>query len=474
MALRQIGYSLEQAIADLIDNSINAKAKNVLIRFLWKDDSIRSVIIADDGNGMSARQIDDAMRFGSKRVEDVASLGKYGMGMKLASFSHACMLTVVSKQAGRVSGRRWTLKGIEKGWACEILSQSPVKSFLDKSWGRLNLSSSGTLIILDDIDKLPTNAKGLKHTLRSIQSRLQLHLGLHFHRFLSSGFIRIVIDQQQIGGESQPFFVEVKPLDPFAYEVSGSRKYPRIFSADIRGVGRLKLEAHIWPPNSDAAEYKLGNRASARQGFYFYRNNRLIQAGGWNGIVQSDAEPHSSLARVAIDLPPEFDADFGLNVQKSSVVVPLDFERAVSESKDSDGIGFESYRATAQQIYRKTDERAIRDAACIPGKGVPRRIREIFAGDVSSGHSTDIAIAWGRLPLDKIFEIDPSNSRIVINKCHRAILSENAFNSSGDPLILKALLFLLLRDDIKTERVSGNRIRRWDLINQVLISCIEK
>jgi hypothetical protein len=59
----------------------------------------------------------------------------------------------------------------------------------------------------------------------------------------------------------------------------------------LAGVGEIPLDGHIWPPNSDQPEYQLGNRAAARQGFYFYRNNRLIQAGGWNGLLQNEAEP---------------------------------------------------------------------------------------------------------------------------------------------------------------------------------------
>ena len=476
LALRQIGYSLEQALADLIDNSINAHARNVLIRFIWEDESITSVIIADDGEGMTRCELDDAMRFGSRRVEDITSLGKYGMGLKLASLSHARALTTITRKTRRASGRRWTIEGIENGWSCETLDTGSAKHHLKAPWGKLDLSGNGTLVIWDDIDKLPTNARGLRVTLRAIQRRLQLHLGLYFHRFLEDGKVRLFLDQQEAGSSQQPFSVEIKPLDPFGYSCSGSTDFPKTYTADIRGVGRLEMNAHIWPPNSDAAEYKLGNRAAARQGFYFYRNDRLIQAGGWNGLVQSDTEPHSSLARVAIDLPADYDALFGLNVQKSAVVAPPDFERAVIESTDSKGTDFESYRAAAQNVYRKIDGRAIRNRPYIPGSGVPRALRKrlLAAVDANDKDVNEVAFVWDRLTEDQLFDIDTKRSRIILNRKYRAKLAGKDSRSSNDVPVLKTLLFFLLQNEFKSKTITKNSKDRWSLINEILTSCLEE
>ena len=108
-ALRQIGYSLEQAIADLVDNSINADATTVLIRFLHDGTEIKAVAVADDGYGMDEEGIQDAMRFGSREAADVGTLWKFGMGLKLASLSHAQTLNVYSSTGKVRGGRRWTL-----------------------------------------------------------------------------------------------------------------------------------------------------------------------------------------------------------------------------------------------------------------------------------------------------------------------------------------------------------------------------
>src|SRR5207244_13031157 len=134
-------------------------------------------------------------------------------------------------------------------------------------------------IIWDEIDKLPTGVRGLKSLLRSLQSRLELHLGMCFHRFLNDGTFNILIDQQKEGCAEHSICVKVGALDPFSYPSSGRPGYPKVFRADLPGIGLIEAEAHSWPPHSDSAAYKLGNKAAARQGFYFYRNDRLIQAG---------------------------------------------------------------------------------------------------------------------------------------------------------------------------------------------------
>ena len=55
--IRKIGYSREEAIADIIDNSIDAEAKNILIRFQISKDGSVKLIIADDGRGIDRDEL---------------------------------------------------------------------------------------------------------------------------------------------------------------------------------------------------------------------------------------------------------------------------------------------------------------------------------------------------------------------------------------------------------------------------------
>ena len=96
---RSIGYSVEAAIADVIDNSIAAFATNVEVNFFPSSDPY--ICILDNGNGMTISELENAMQYGSKNPLDTRSendLGRYGLGLKTASLSQCRKLTVISKK----------------------------------------------------------------------------------------------------------------------------------------------------------------------------------------------------------------------------------------------------------------------------------------------------------------------------------------------------------------------------------------
>ena len=460
-ALRQIGYSLEQAIADLVDNSINAGATTVLIRFLHDGESIKAVALVDDGSGMSEPELHNAMRFGSRESAVTGTLGKFGMGLKLASLSHSRSLQVYSRKKGKVTGRRWTPDGITKGWWCERIHKRAVTEVLDKKWGPVKLHESGTCVLWEDLDKLPSHRRGLKYTLTSIDTRLRLHLGLCFHRFLENGSLHLLIDQQLIARVGQGMSSDIQPLNPFAYSVSGHTDYPKRLTAKLSGVGKLNLEAHIWPAKSEAPEYRLGRRSAARQGFYFYRNGRLIQAGGWNGLLHDETEPHSSLARVKVDLPVSLDEDFGVNVQKSSVLVPSVFAE-VLEAKARDGSTFEDYRRVAIQTYRSVNAKEDRFGQ-FPSSGLPKRaLQELRKTYAKSEELEGFRIAWRKLNDDEFFRVDAEEQLVLLNRDFRDLeLSET----------VKLLLAVFLRNDVK-DTIKRSRQLELEQLNRLLLATV--
>ena len=457
-ALRQIGYSLEQAVADLVDNSINADATVVLVRFLHDGNSIKAVAVVDDGGGMDEHDIQNAMRFGSTDAADVGSLGKFGMGLKLASLSHAQTLNVYSSTGSECNGRRWTLEGISKGWLCERIRAGVTRDILNRKWGPIGLSQGGTLVLWEDLDKLPSHRRGLKYTLTSLESRLRLHLGLCFHRFLEAGSLRILVDQLFVTRIGQGMLSEITPLNPFGYKESGNPEYPTRMTAELCGLGELELEAHIWPAKSEVAEYRLGRRSAARQGFYFYRNERLIQAGGWNGLFQDEAEPHGSLARVRIDLPAEYDSDFGINVQKSTVLVPPAFEE-ILQARSADGRTFEDFRRSAIQTYRTANANRV-ICAKFPSRGFKKPMLEKIAQTyATNSDEVGFSVRLAKLRDDEFFRIDCENQRLLVNRCY----------VSGDSAqLIKLLISLLFRKDIKQHQ--GAKKREIEVVNDMLLS----
>ena len=119
---RAIGYSLEAAVADIIDNSIAAGARNVDLFFFPIDGAYIAVL--DDGAGMNTDELNSAMQYGSKNpnVErDANDLGRFGLGLKTASLSQCRCLSVITKQGERIEGRRWDLDHVAQAESWSLL-----------------------------------------------------------------------------------------------------------------------------------------------------------------------------------------------------------------------------------------------------------------------------------------------------------------------------------------------------------------
>lgn len=467
-ALRQIGYSFEQAISDIVDNCLNADARNVVVRIEYDERAIARVLIGDDGHGMTARLLTRAMRFGAHEDASEHSLGKFGMGMKLASFSHAQTLSVSTRSAGVLSGRRWTVEGVSRNWTCEAITAGDLPSLVGHP--KIETSSSGTTVAWSRIDRLKPGKNGIQPLISQLIAKLRVHLGLHFHRFLEDGRVAISLDSRHVKSEEVDRIVVVEPLNPFGYDAPGTPDFPKDFLADLPDIGALRFTAHIWPANSTIAAYRLGNRAASRQGFYFYRNDRLIQAGGWNGLVESEAEPHTSLARVCADLPSSMDEHFGLNVQKSLVIVPSSFVETIEKSCAKDGTKFSTYRSAAERVYRKKDLRAHNDYPLVPDGAIPVDLVRKSAEILASGSKTrPVKISWESLDdVGALFEVDPKEMSIRIDSRIRKQLLGGRRATATDLPFLKILLFLLLEQDFDKSRISSNRKAYLSRVNEML------
>ena len=459
-AFQRVGYDLHEAIADLIDNSVDAGAGRVLIRFVRAEERLLRVYVVDDGRGMTARELTDAMAFGRRSGKGPLDLGKYGMGLKSASFSQCDILTVVSRRAGRVGGRRWTADNIRSGWLCDRLASRAAAGHLDQVWDFVDPSTSGTLIQWDEL-RLPIARDRVDAALAQLIAESRLHLAIHFHRLLEAGRIEIALDAVNVDTEEIGPEHIVEPMDPFAYGTSGRRGYPKTFRCEVSDIGRLKLEAHIWPRHSRLPGYRLGGgRVSQRQGFYFYRNDRLIQAGSWNGW-RDDAEPHASLARVAVDLPSEFDDAFGLTLQKTGLVTPRAFLDALTAAR-SGRKPFTEYLQDAIETYRATGPPPVSEPPLAPVTGLTAglrlKIRRILTD--GGGGTRPMRFEWSELPADRFFKLDQDTEVIQLNSLYRGVVLNGARASSADAPLVKMLLFLLLREELDRERMSANA-REW-------------
>ena len=472
----RLGYSVPEAIADLVDNCIDAKASKVLVRIVRTDEKIQRVIIADNGQGMADGTLLEAMRFGSRTEKSPHALGKYGIGLKAASLSQAKIVTVLSKHKGRYVGRRWTFENIGKGWICEVLKGKNVAAFLADGVPPIGLRSSGTVVMWEDLEHLAATKAGIETTLQETLRELSNDIGLRFHRFIGGKRLKVFLDVQTLGEPPSTIRQEVVGLDPFDYPSSGREGYPKSFQVPL-GKGQLKIECHIWPAKSEEPGYKLGGgKVSARQGFYFYRNDRLIQAGGWNGSREDDNEPHLSLARVKVDLPAAFDGLFKLDVRKSKVEPPPSFAPNVNAVEGRSG-GFRQYVRDAQLAYRRQKKKDGALFAFLPGHGFPSSARgsvRRILWEKGTGRPQLVKFAWEELDPDVFVELDRERNRLVLNALYRSRVLATKRASGADAPVIKLLFLLLLQEEFPRKH-SSERYREWmERINHAIIAVLKK
>lgn len=325
-SLRDIGYEFVDAVADVVDNAIEAEA-TVLSISLKFDGTESYLTIADNGVGMASKEIQEALRFGSTRkygAED--DLGRYGLGLKTASLSQAEKLTVSARRGeerARINSYCWDLDHIEETNRWEILKVE-TSDLKDEVREHLH-QTTGTVVTWERLGRLlgykyPTGEHAKKHADLMVDS-LRTHLGMIFHRFLSG----------EIYGKRIAIYINntrVSPWDPYSRGEANTQKMETIsIPIDYEdGIHNVKIQPYILPPQALYSSAKSHVAASGpgkwnkQQGLYIYRSNRIIQAGGWCGLRTSDE--HTKLIRIAVFIPPQLDELFQVNVAKKQATLP--------------------------------------------------------------------------------------------------------------------------------------------------------
>jgi hypothetical protein len=316
-SMRAIGYSFESALADIIDNSISAGARNIEVRFSPYGEPYVAVI--DDGCGIPAGKIVAAMRHGSAdpRVQRSRSdLGRFGLGLKTASLSQCRRLTVVSNTNGGLNAKRWDLDviGQREDWILLGLAEAAIRSLPHIS--ELMELPSGTMVLWQNFDRLSAGEISIESALGQRMDDAREHLALVFHRFLSpeKPYLPLKI---LLNGNA------VAALDPFLMSHRGTQALPE---EQIEIDGQLVAIAPFILPHitklSIADLTTAGGEDGLRrnQGFYVYRNRRLIIWGSWFRLIRQ--EEITKLARVRIDIPNTLDHLWTIDVRKSTAYPP--------------------------------------------------------------------------------------------------------------------------------------------------------
>jgi len=344
-SMRAIGYDLPMAIADIIDNSIYARAKNVWIDYNWAggDPWIR---VKDDGGGMTDDELREAMRLGSKgpnEARDPQDLGRFGLGLKTASFSQCRVLTVSTKvKGGTPSTRCWDLDVIErtKRWQLRLLPPDDAGPMLED----IDQLDSGTVVLWQHLDRVidrPDDIKAAETVFNNKFIDVRKHLEMVFHRYMS-GPTRLSIS---IGR------TPLKPWDPYLT----SNQFTQELSTEKYEDGSIRIIPYVLPHVSKrtATETAMGAGTkgwNAQQGFYIYRNRRMIVSGGYLDF-NLKPEEHYKLGRIMVDLKNDMDSEWRIDVRKA-VAIPPDRLRTQLEKVAK------ATREEAVKIYRARTGRA--------------------------------------------------------------------------------------------------------------------
>lgn len=318
---RAIGYSIEAAISDIIDNSITAQATTITIKFFPVGQPYISIL--DNGVGMSSNELNIAMQYGSKNPNEKREpndLGRFGLGLKTASLSQSRTLTVISLKNGELSGRRWDMDYIlQTGeWSLIILEVGEIDQM--PLFKELIKHGNGTLVVWQNLDRLSVGESDFATSFGLKMDRVREHISLVFHRFLAGekGLkkIDILINNNH-----------VKASDPFIVKKSIQLMDDEVIM--VRGQCVI-VKPYILPHISKLSEgelNELGGKDGLRkkQGFYVYRNKRLLVWGTWFKLMrQGDL---SKLARVQIDIPNSIDDLWTLDIKKSTAIPPEDVRK---------------------------------------------------------------------------------------------------------------------------------------------------
>lgn len=320
--LRDTGYEFNTAMADIVDNSIAARASIIKIKIDLKPDNKIAVYVADNGEGMDMAGLKNAMKYGSTERIDPSSLGKFGLGLKTASTAFCRCLSVLSRsESSEYNKVCWDLDEICKINKWKLL-QPEITSDEIEILEDVTGGASGTLVIWEKVDRLMKDYKvdiNRKKAFDKMIEKLKFHISMVYQRFLDKTFKGVNHVSIYVNDEL------IEPWDPFCTNEENSHM---IASEEIPvefpngDKASFKVEAWLLPrveSFSSPEAHKMARVSNDMEGFYVYRENRLIHNGDWLDMFVKD--PHISLLRVNFSFDHKLDDAFNVDIKKSRILL---------------------------------------------------------------------------------------------------------------------------------------------------------
>ena len=437
--LRDTGYSFNTAAADIIDNSIAANATEVHVRIEMFEDGRKVVMFGDNGDGMDEAGLHAAMRYGAQARQNLASLGKFGLGLKTASSSVCLRFTVISRNDpdAPLAKLAWDLEHVEEIDRWDMVGDEV--SVDDYDTFEELCGDRGTLVIWEKCDRILSkeyvNAGGAHEqaAVKRLAENLVEHVALIYYRFLDENDERernvtVTVNGNAVGAWN-PFFEEKSEQ-----VLTGPAQTIEMEKAD-GNVGTATIRAWILPHRNDLSkeERDQAKISNDRQGFYILREGRVIQQGGWQGMY--GREPHSSLLRIEFDFRHDLDEAFKVDVKKSRIHFDPGLEEHLRKQ-------LQPVRREAQNRYRRTSEKqAAKNGVDHKGSnnniagtpsakkpGVTSADPKTGTGVVTNNHGPGITI---KAPVQN--GVDPESIHVeAVDDINSGALYEPTLRSTGD------------------------------------------
>ncbi len=452
MSLRDTGYTIEASVADLIDNSIEAGAKNISV-FLDLDNEGEVVFyLADDGCGMDRDGLINALKYGAddRKKTSNPSLGKFGMGLKTASTAHCKKLAVVSRNKKGAELIRITMDlDNYANWECELDSPEPHEvAWLDQ----VAEDKSGTIVIWKSVDRVQKDyadktSKFAFKNIESIKERLIDHLDLVFYRFLqdfrgTSKRVNITMNGEELLGWD-PFCEDfVKANEKATLKV----EFEDLQTSKIQNEN-IDVRGYVMPREIDTEDDEKRKRlkiTNPYQGIYVFREDRLLSLPTLLGLMK---EPHGSLFRGEVNIVPALDGFFEVDIKKSRIVTPLRLKNDILGGPGHPGALSVSRRA-ADKAYRGPKQKKIAGQATDIHTSSNTAIKEVVStldtstildttgknkADIKNKEGEQSGIKLVSSEVEKSGEVYVQPSEQVSNNClyEPAALSESEVNHNG-------------------------------------------
>lgn len=336
MGLRDTGYEINTALADVIDNSVDADASMINVNILLNRNNRPIVMIADNGCGMTKDELIDGMKYGSSSTlkKDPKRLGKFGLGLKTASTAFCKRLSVISKAnpEDSIYMATWDLDNVAKtnAWNLEITDENNINPNYKRTFNEIiGNAGHGTLVIWEKVDRFSSNPQApvKQKTLDNIVEKFSQYAALIYHRFLDKNDLRAKNIEMKINGTL------LEPIDPFCLAEMREDEMGTITTGkpvdkdveiqredDTITKSTFHVQGYVLPTKenfSSPKALKKANITNHNMGFYVYRENRMIAAGDWLGTRRTD--PHQSLYRAEFSFDHTLDVAFRIDVKKSRI-----------------------------------------------------------------------------------------------------------------------------------------------------------